>query len=118
MLLPAPISVKLKDFLPEPAGESKGAGERQDINKNAARTHIGYLPEGETKPVQNNAQAQQMLFGEQHAAVAVGMDFRVQRIADNHPAENSYGQRAETRVTDCRDRADPDSGGGQQAGQR
>ena len=53
--------------LAQPAGQPKGAGQRQGVDGNATPAHVGDVLEGQTQAVQHDACAQQLLFGQAHA---------------------------------------------------
>ncbi len=96
MLLPAPISqlvcfVETKHFLAKEAGDEKGTGERQNVNQNTAHADVGNLGERQAEAVEDDPQAQQVLLGEDHPAVAGLPDFRVDRVADDHSEQDSEG---------------------------
>ncbi len=59
-----------------------------------------------------------MLLGEDHPAVAGLPDFRVDRVADDHPEQDSEGQGAKACAGDGRETTGPQGGAGQSGGQR
>ncbi len=66
----------------------------------AADAHIRNLRKGEAEAVKNDAQTQQMLFGQQYAAVAGFPDMRVQGVTHDHAEQDGQRQRAESRACD------------------
>lgn len=115
---PAGVFIETKHFLAKEAGDEKGTGERQNINQNTAHADVGNLGERQAKAVEDDPQAQQMLLGEDHPAVAGLPDFRVDRVADDHPEQDSEGQGAKARAGDGRETTGPQGGAGQSGGQR
>ena len=115
---PAGVFIETKHFLAKEAGDEKGTGERQNVNQNTAHADVGNLGERQAKAVEDDPQAQQMLLGEDHPAVAGLPDFRVDRVADDHPEQDSEGQGAKARAGDGRETTGPQGGAGQSGGQR
>ena len=115
---PAGVLIEPKHFLAQEAGDEKGAGERQNVNQNTAHADVGNLGERQAEAVEDDPQAQQMLFGEDHPAVAGLPDFRIDRVTDDHPEQDSEGQGAEARPGNGRKATGPQGGAGQGGGQR
>ncbi len=107
---PAGVFIETKHFLAKEAGDEKGTGERQNVNQNTAHADVGNLGERQAKAVEDDPQAQQMLLGEDHPAVAGLPDFRVDRVADDHPEQDSEGQGAKARADDGRETTGPQGG--------
>ena len=110
--------IEPENLLPEETGDKEGAGQRQYVNQDPADADVSNLGKRQTKTIKNDPQAQQILLGENHPAVAGLPNFGINGVTDHHAEQNSQRQRAEARAGDSRETACPQGGAGQRGGQR
>lgn len=85
-------------FAADAEGQQKGGAQHQGVDQHAGEADGGDVLEGQLEAEQDDAQAQQLLFGELDAVMAGLGNETVNAVADQHAADDGDGQRGETQV--------------------